>query len=197
MSGPASRGMPPSIGDDVELAHEVFAALAGEKDALAVGRPVQHGVVGRVDRQPLDRAAAGGDHVDVHVPLAVGGERDRIGRRGRTAGECRGPCGRSGAGCSCRPRRRSRCHPGRRRRPCRRDNRDSAPALPRGPRPNAWAPSKRARQREMGLIMDVVPKWVFELGSEMSLGRRVVVMEIRRHKTLSTATHTRFWILDC
>ena len=39
-----------------------FAALAGEEDRLAVGRPAQHEVVGRVDGEPLDLAAGRGDH---------------------------------------------------------------------------------------------------------------------------------------
>ena len=46
MSGPASLAQAAVDRNDVELAHEVLAALTGEEDALAVRSPVEHHVVG-------------------------------------------------------------------------------------------------------------------------------------------------------
>ena len=75
--GPGIAGQAAVDRDHIELAHEIFAALAGEKDSLAVGCPVEHGLVGRVNRQALDGPAGGGNQIDVHVSLAIGGKRDR------------------------------------------------------------------------------------------------------------------------
>ena len=67
----------------VEFSHEIFAALAGEKDPLAVGCPVDHGVVGRMNRQALDGPAGGGNQIDIHISLTIGGKRDRSSVRGK------------------------------------------------------------------------------------------------------------------
>ena len=85
MSAPTFAGMPPLSRDGVELAGEIFCAIAGEQHRFRIGRPREHGVVRRVMRQLLRRAARSRHDVHVEVALAVAGEGNPL-AVGRKAG---------------------------------------------------------------------------------------------------------------
>ncbi len=70
----AIHGHFPQRGDRGERA---LAARGREQNLFAVGRPSHHRVVGRVEGKLPGLAARGGDRVDVVIPFAVRGERDR------------------------------------------------------------------------------------------------------------------------
>ena len=69
----------PALGrDEIELpgAAMVGLAVGGEGHLLAVGRPVQHPIPGRVPGQPPGLAASHADHVHVLVAIVLGVEGD-------------------------------------------------------------------------------------------------------------------------
>ena len=64
--------------DRVELAHEVFAAIACEKNGLGIGIPSEHRIVGRVKGQLFCGAAFGRNDEHIKVAVAVAREGDPL-----------------------------------------------------------------------------------------------------------------------